>query len=502
MAKKKKEEQNQDAAIPAEDTVASEGEGISAPGSEAPRDNYNDPEHGGDTAMTDGEAGPDYSEGVEGAEALPDASDFPADDGAPFEAIPDEADVVPDSIPSEDAEPDGERTVTASDGEDYASLLQEVGSGEPTQDIPLSLSDEGEGAQDTDGEGDPPLMPDDGGGSYEDAAVMGEPDMDSAGQDNARPAPRGRPAIPQRGGQVLTINARDHIQTEQEREEIIWHEVRNAYRTRRMLAGTLDGLERTASGKTLAVVDYKGFRVAIPLKEMLFMPNASRIPSGAEYVAYLNRLYRNLTNMLGAEIDFIVKGIDSNTHSIVASRKDAMLRKRQIFYMNTDELGAHRIYEGRVVEARVIAVAEKVVRVEVFGVECAIVARDLSWEWLGDAREHFHVGDRKPVRVLTIDRSSVEDLSITADFRSVSATTNVDNVKKCQRQCRYVGRVTDVRSGVVYIRLNNGVNAIAHACYDMRTPGKKDDVSFAVTQLDEEKGIAIGIITRIIKQNL
>ena len=47
MARKKKEEQNQDAAIPAEDTVASEGEGISAPGSDAPWDNYNDPEHGG-----------------------------------------------------------------------------------------------------------------------------------------------------------------------------------------------------------------------------------------------------------------------------------------------------------------------------------------------------------------------------------------------------------------------------------------------------------------------
>ena len=33
-------------------------------------------------------------------------------------------------------------------------------------------------------------------------------------------------------------------------------------------------------------------------------------------------------------------------------------------------------------------------------------------------------------------------------------------------------------------------------------PGKKDDVSFAVTRIDEEQGVAIGIITRIIKQNL
>ena len=48
----------------------------------------------------------------------------------------------------------------------------------------------------------------------------------------------------------------------------------------------------------------------------------------------------------------------------------------------------------------------------------------------------------------------------------------------------------------------NGVNAIAHTCYDRRMPGKKDTVSFAVTRLDEERGIAVGIITRIIKQNL
>ena len=54
----------------------------------------------------------------------------------------------------------------------------------------------------------------------------------------------------------------------------------------------------------------------------------------------------------------------------------------------------------------------------------------------------------------------------------------------------------------MYIRLNNGVNAIAHTCYDSRMPGKKDDVSFAVTRLDEEHGVAVGIITRIIKRNL
>lgn len=88
-----------------------------------------------------------------------------------------------------------------------------------------------------------------------------------------------------------------------------------------------------------------------------------------------------------------------------------------------------------------------------------------------------------------------------ADLLGLKSGTAYDLVK-CVLQGKYAGRVTDVRHGVVFIRLNNGVNAVAHTCYDRRMPGKKDDVSFAVTRLDEERGIAVGIITRIIKQNL
>ncbi len=87
-----------------------------------------------------------------------------------------------------------------------------------------------------------------------------------------------------------------------------------------------------------------------------------------------------LNNMLGCEMDFIVKGLDSKTRSIVASRKEAMLKKRQIFYLDKDPSGTAKIHEDRVVQARVIAVAEKVVRAEIFGVETSILARDLSFD--------------------------------------------------------------------------------------------------------------------------
>lgn len=299
---------------------------------------------------------------------------------------------------------------------------------------------------------------------------------------------------------VLTIDARSEVETEEEREDIIWHEIHNAYRTRRILTGQLGGVEQTDAGKTIAIVDYKGFRIIIPLKEMMI--NLGRMPSGQEYADFMLRQNKILGNMLGAEIDFIVMGIDSKSRSVVASRKEAMMKKRQIFYLDTDAAGMYRIYEGRIVQARIIAVAEKVIRVEIFGVECSIMARDLAWDWVGDAHERFNVGDQVLVRILSVRRDNPEDIGVRADIKSVSQNPNQENLKKCRIQSKYAGKVTDVHKGVVYVRLSNGANAVAHSCYDHRTPGKKDDVSFAVTRLDEERGVAVGIITRIIRQNL
>ena len=438
--------------------------------------------------------------GEENSGLPPESATFP--DGEPASAGTQPEAVLPpdgeDTFPETDdpfairQPPDGDGA--ESDDPEYGALLQELGEAgheEERVEAPLTL--------------DPP--PD---GDLPAASEMENP---VSGEEPVQPQrPRGRPrrreqpseaAVPvsdPRRDRVLTIEARDEVQTEEEREAIIWHEIQNAHWTRRVLTGTLDGVERTESGMTVAVVNYKGFRVAIPVKEMMLING--RLPSGSEYEQLMANMRGILTARLGSEIDFIVKGHENKSRSVVASRKDAMYRKRQAFYLDKNELGEPMIREGRVVQARVVAVAEKVVRVEVFGVECAILARGLSRAWIGNAADHYHVGDRILVRVQKISGTTVEDLSITADARSTSADTDSDNLKKCVRHGRYAGRVTDVRGGVLFVRLNNGVNAIAHSCYDRRTPGKGDDVSFAVTRLDEEQGVAVGSITRIIKQNL
>lgn len=306
------------------------------------------------------------------------------------------------------------------------------------------------------------------------------------------------PARRQASPSILTLNTDSEVETQESREDVIWHELQNAYRTRKILTGTLGGIERLEGGGTIAVIYYKEMRVVIPLAEMMINLVEDESHDYGELVLRQNKI---LGNMLGCEIDFIVKGLDNGSRSIVASRKDAMYKKRQIFYL-PDANGNSRVCEDRIVQARVIAVAEKVVRVEIFGTECSILARDLSWDWLGDATESFHVGDQILVRILSVKIRSLEDISVRADVKSVNGNTSKANLSKCKIQGKYAGTVTDIHKGTVFVRLQIGVNAIAHSCYDSRMPGKKDDVSFVVTRIDEDRNVAVGLISRIIKQNI
>ena len=188
---------------------------------------------------------------------------------------------------------------------------------------------------------------------------------------------------------ILTVDTDGQPRPLRGQEDVNWHELTNAFRTRKILSGMLGGIEKLESGWVVAVIQYKGYRVIIPMEEMMINLEGD----GRENADTVNRQTRLANNMLGAEIDFIVRDMDQKTRSIVASRKEAMLRKRQLFYFTEGTDGHPMVRPGRIVEARVIAVAPKAVRLEVFGVECSLKARDMAWEWMVDANDKFANGD-------------------------------------------------------------------------------------------------------------
>ena len=72
-----------------------------------------------------------------------------------------------------------------------------------------------------------------------------EPDVpvvEEAAAPAPTPSPPQRQPRPQRGeAPVLTIRSRDDVETAEDRDDVIWHEIHNAYRTRKIITGKLGG---------------------------------------------------------------------------------------------------------------------------------------------------------------------------------------------------------------------------------------------------------------------
>lgn len=142
-------------------------------------------------------------------------------------------------------EPDAESTADTADsipvsGEaagdaEYDSILQELNSSTPAH-----LDSSGENALDA-------LLLE---GNVENAPPAEDEtesaDGEAAPQPTAPPAPAGR-----RDSYILTVDAKDRIETEEERREVIWHEIKTSHIAGRILTGTLDGVEQTPSGRTI-----------------------------------------------------------------------------------------------------------------------------------------------------------------------------------------------------------------------------------------------------------
>ena len=328
---------------------------------------------------------------------------------------------------------------------------------------------------------------------------IGEIEKDNKTNKPKRTVNPGKPDRLRRKPAILTVDAGDKIESEEDKENTLWHEIQNAYRTRKILSGNISGLETTETGGVITVVDYKDLRVAIPLDETVALDDPDYINA---FGGIQERLSKIAGSMLGADIDFIIKGIDNKSRSIVASRKEAMLRKRKIFYFDLDDSEKPKISAGSIVQARILSATERGLRIEAFGAECPIFSRFLSYAWLGDVRDRYKVGDKILVKITKITGDSPEKLSIQANIKGAMPNTTAEDLKKCREQGKYAGKVIEIFNGIVFIRLNVGVNAVAHSCRDERMPGKKDIVAFVVTKIDEEKRVAVGMITKIIRQHV
>ena len=68
--------------------------------------------------------------------------------------------------------------------------------------------------------------------------------------------------------EMLTLQPTQDTENKLQPEDIAWHEVQSATRTRKILTGMLSGIEKLENDTFIAVVYFKGIRVIIPLSEL------------------------------------------------------------------------------------------------------------------------------------------------------------------------------------------------------------------------------------------
>ncbi len=88
---------------------------------------------------------------------------------------------------------------------------------------------------------------------------------------------------------VLTLDSDAVLETAQSKADLIWHEIQNAYRTKKILTGMLGGIEKTENGSLIAIVYYKEF---IPVTlQILHHPLPSALQALSHDALILNAVF-------------------------------------------------------------------------------------------------------------------------------------------------------------------------------------------------------------------
>lgn len=418
-------------------------------------------------------------------------------EGAPVGTNPtdihqtDSESVNPEGIPIEDAAhstPEDPLPQTESDSEKPG----EFPAGINTPDSPLSQTD-----SDTDEkkpEESPPTRrtrKPRAKKSESDTAEEKQPGDASDGVDAPEKKPRrrvsARPTSP-----VVSIDDRPSVETEADKARNDLLDLVESLKTKRILTGTIQGIERPTdhTAHSLAVIYHGDIKVIIPAEEAVEPPEDFRGRLPEDVLHYM------VTKRLGAEVDYIIKGIDAKAGIAVGSRLEAMAAKRREYYFGADRDGNNLLYEGICAEARVVSVIRAGIFVDLFGLEVYIPLRELSYQRMLDAQDCFQPGQRILVKILSIDRSDRTRIRVSASIKQAGENPYEKALRRYSVGNRYVGTVSMVDMNGVFVSLDGGIDCLCS--YPKRgRPPRGARVTVRILGINNNSNRIWGAITHI-----
>lgn len=197
-----------------------------------------------------------------------------------------------------------------------------------------------------------------------------------------------------------------------------------------------------------------------------------------------------IRGMLGAEIDFIVIEIDTDSNLAIASRTHAMQLRAK--------LELPKLKENDIVKVRILAVGVKHILVELYGKEVIIKADNLQHTYILNCKDYYSPGEYLKVRIKNIDiENDIYELSA-KDFL-LNPFTNIR--KYITENGEYFGKVIAFpkkNSGVVVQLDTSNVTCLVRVPAKFNQyPHYLDNVLVKITEIKEDKKLIYAYLMRI-----
>lgn len=262
--------------------------------------------------------------------------------------------------------------------------------------------------------------------------------------------------------------------------ELALKELMRSRDEKRILTGKINGIEDEY---------YKIRNENIPCAVLWYEDIKILIPSTHLGTSKINRSM--IRGMLGAEIDFIVIEIDTVSNVAIASRINAMQLRAK--------LELPKLKKNDSVRARILAVGEKHILVELYGKEVVIKAENLQHTYIYSCKEIYSPGESLKVRIINID--------LEKDIYELDAKCFIENPFKNIRKYitengEYTGRVVAFpkkNSGIIVQLDNSNIGCLVRVPARFnRYPHLLDNVLIKITEIKESHKQIYGYLVRII----
>ncbi len=279
-------------------------------------------------------------------------------------------------------------------------------------------------------------------------------------------------------------------------------ELADSMATKRHLTGMVNGVEMI-NNMPVATVDYKKFKIYIPLHEFVDIPEDDEILGTSEQMK-INYKAMLTGHRLWSIVDFVIKGIDEEARIATASRKEAMMRKVREYYLTPHlRTGAFKINEGAIVEARIVDTNPSFVTLEVFGLECSVGYNEASYTKIKSFQEDFKIGENILVKIIKLERV------IEGKRASVRVEVSIKQAQEEERRhilesykiaSKYCGIVTCIEPYGYYVRIggpNGNIDVLCTTRGLNVSPKLNSRVVVYVTKIDMKDLMMVGHIVHI-----